>query len=459
MKLLVRIIIKMVRGMLNTLTSTQMVALGFLCVILVGAFVLTTPAATRDGISTPFIDALFTATSATCVTGLVVVDTFTYWSALGQVVIMLLIQIGGLGFMTIATLISFAVGRKITLRERLLMVESYNQPEIQGIVVLTKRVILLTLGMEAIAALIMSISLIPEYGLGMGLYKSMFMAVSSFCNAGFDVFGDRGAFTSYTTFFNNYILMYTTMALIVVGGLGFNVWMDIIRYRKLGRLRIHTKIALITTGALIVIGAVIIGGSEWGNVTMNHMTVFEKVTNALFHSVTPRTAGINSLSTADMTSVSKFTTILLMFIGGSPGSTAGGIKTVTFAVITLGMLSVVRGSRDINVFKKRISIGTFFNAVAITMIATAVLFAAVILLSAFETFDFLDLLYEAVSAFGTVGLSLGITSGLRSVSKFILICLMFFGRVGVLTMAFALLAKLKKDSPAIRYPEAKVMVG
>ncbi len=444
------------------LTPTRILALGFALIILVGAGLLTTSAATRSGVRTPFLDALFTATSATCVTGLVVYDTYSYWAPFGQTVILLLIQIGGLGFMTMATLFSFAMRKQITLKQRLVTAESFNQGDIQGIINLTRHVIFGTLLLEVAGALLLSIQFCRDFGLVDGVIKGVFHSVSAFCNAGFDLMGERDAFSSLVSYHSNFIVMYTVMVLIVIGGIGFSVWGDVLfRQRTKKGFSLHTKIVFTVTVMLLVAGTLGFFIFEYANdKTLGGMNLWDKFTNALFQSVTTRTAGFNAVDQKGLTDQSKLLSIILMIIGGSPGSTAGGIKTTTFGVLLIAILAVMRGYSDVNIFSRRLSGTLILRCLFILMMALGIVVFGTMLICVFEDFDFLDILFEVSSAFGTVGISTGITPHLCGASKVILIITMFLGRVGVLTIGWALALKSNNQRPSkIKYPEGKVSVG
>ncbi|WHH59523.1 TrkH family potassium uptake protein [Petroclostridium sp. X23] len=441
-------------------TPAQLIPIGFATVILIGAILLNLPIASRDGQSIGFINALFTATSAVCVTGLVVVDTYTHWTLFGQITILFLIQIGGLGFMTMATLFSLVLGRRIGLKERLLIAESLNQCSLEGMVRLTKQILLGTLLFEMSGAIILSIQFIGEFGVANGIYKGIFHAISAFCNAGFDLMGEKEKFSSLVSYVDNTMVNLTIMALIVIGGLGFSVWDDVYRVKRFKELRLHTKLVLMVTAVLLITGFLFFALLEYNNPnTLQPLGVKGKFLATMFQSVTPRTAGFNTLPLPDLTNASKFFTIILMFIGGSPGSTAGGIKTATAGVLIFAIISVLKGSEDTNIFERRVNVQVVLRALAITVISLSIVVGTTVILSIFEQASFMEMFFEAVSAFGTVGLSLGITPSLSTVSKLAIIMTMFFGRVGVLTMALALTIKMKKSNANYKYPEGKIMVG
>jgi len=440
------------------LHPTQVLVLGFASVILIGAILLNLPIASKDGESIGFISALFTATSAVCVTGLVVVDTATHWSTFGQIVILFLIQIGGLGFMTMATLFAFVVGKKITLKERLVIQEALNQFNISGVVRLARYALITTFTIEGIGALILSLRFIPIYGTKKGVAFGIFHAVSAFCNAGFDLIGD---YRSLTPFVQDPIINLIAMFLIVLGGLGFTVILEVINKRSFSKLSLHSKMVLTITAFLLSLGFITILMLEYNNPnTMGELGLSGKLLSAMFHSVTPRTAGFNTLPTDQLTMASIFFTIILMFIGGSSGSTAGGIKTTTFGVAIATILSVIKGEDDTEAFKKRIPRDLVNRALAIIGLAMGLIILVTMVLSITEKgHSFIEVFFEVTSAFGTVGLSLGITPELSSIGRLIISLTMFAGRVGPLTMFLALAQRKQNKKGTIRYPEDKVMVG
>ncbi len=418
---------------------------------------LNLPASSHDGQSVGFVNSLFTSTSAVCVTGLVVVDTGTHWTLLGQIIIIFLIQIGGLGFMTVATIFTLIVGRRVTLKERLLMQEALNQFDLEGLVRLTKNIIIATFIIELIGALSYSLVFVPQFGWGKGIYFGIFHSIAGFCNAGFDLIG---GFNSFTPYVDNVIINVTTMTLIIIGGLGFSVWMDIYDHRTFNRYSLHTKVVLIVTVLLIFTGAMCIFIFEYNNpLTLKNLSPIGKTLASFFHSITPRTAGFNTLNNASLTTPTIFLTIILMFIGGSSGSTAGGIKTNTAGILLFTLISVVKGREDAEVFEKRIPKYLVYRALAVTMIALGLVIIVTMILSVTENADFLTLLFEATSAYGTVGLTLGFTPNSSIAGRAILIFTMFAGRVGPLTLALAFAQGAQKNKSNLKYPEDKIMVG
>lgn len=441
------------------LSPAQILVLGFAAVILLGAVLLTLPVATRDGEGLRFLDALFITTSAVCVTGLVVVDTGTTFTIFGQVVVILLIQIGGLGIMTMATLFFLLVGKRITLRERLVMQEALNKFTMQGVVKLTRYILLVTFVIEGLGALILSLRFIPLLGVGRGIFYGIFHAVSAFNNAGFDLFGAvYEPFTSLTHFVNDPVVTLTVGTLIVLGGIGFAVIAEIYEHRTFHRLSLHSKVVLSTTAVLLIGGAVLFYLFELTNPkTLASLPWYGKVLAAVFHSITPRTAGFNTLSLPDMRPASIFLTILLMFIGASPASTGGGVKTSTFTLLLITVWTVVVGKRDVELFGRRVPEELIMRSLAIAMLALGLVLSVVLVLSLTEAATFQEIVYETVSAFGTVGLSLGLTPRLTDIGRILIILTMFSGRVGPLTLAMAFAQRPPRGE--IRFPEEKVMVG
>ncbi|WHE08554.1 TrkH family potassium uptake protein [Thermoanaerobacterium thermosaccharolyticum] len=446
-----------VQHILNSITPIQVLALGFATVILIGTFILMLPISSSTNTETDFTTALFTATSATCVTGLVVVDTGTYWSRFGQTVIMILIQVGGLGFMSFATLLFMVMGKKITFKERLVMQEAMNALTLQGIVRLIRYALISTFVIEGIGAALLSFKFIPKFGFWEGLFRGIFHAVSAYNNAGFDVFGNFKSLVQYTESFSvNFVIM----TLIVFGGLGFTVQYDIINKRHFKKFSLHSKIVIITTSILITVAALMFCLLEYNNPgTMKYLSFKGKVLSSLFAAITPRTAGFSTLDTANMTNASKFFTIILMFIGASPGSTGGGIKTSTFAVIVMTLFSVVKGREDTEVLSKRIPKDEVYRAFSVICIGIFIVIFDVLLLSVFEKADFLSIFYEVVSAFSTVGLTMGLTPHLDIVGRIVIILTMYAGRVGPLTVIYALMRRHANSNAAIKYPEDNVLIG
>lgn len=437
----------------------QILAIGFAAVILTGGILLSLPISAADGSPTPFIDSLFVSTSATCVTGLTTVDTGTHWSVFGQIVIILLIQTGGLGFMTFASFFAVMIGKRISLRERLVMQEAYNSFNLQGMVKLMLYVLGITLTIEGIGGILLSTQFVRDYGWAKGIYFGFWHSISSFCNAGFDLIG---GFRSITGYAENSVVVLTIGGLIVLGGIGFAVIAEVIHTRNLRRLSLHSKVVILVTTILIFGGAILFFIFEYSNPgTMGPQSFKGKILSSIFASITPRTAGYNSISTTDMTMASKFLTVILMFIGASPGSTGGGIKTTTATLIFMTVIAVINGREDTEIFKKKINKSLIYRAIAITMISFTLVILVTMILAITQKgeFSLLAYLYEATSAFGTVGLTMGLTPNLTSIGKVAVLLTMYAGRVGPLTLALAFAHKQQIASSAIKYPEDRIMVG
>ncbi|RCW41931.1 TrkH family potassium uptake protein [Paenibacillus prosopidis] len=428
---------------------------GFALIILLGAILLSMPFASASGQQLPFLDALFTATSATCVTGLVVVDTGTYFSVPGQIVLMCLFQLGGLGFMTMATLIALVLRKRISLRERLLLQEAMNQTSMEGIVRLIRRVLIYSITIELIGAALFSFRFAFDMPLGKALFFGAFHAVSLFNNAGFDIFGE---YRSLTLYVSDPIVNVTAMLLIITGGLGFIVMADLMEYRKNRKLSLHSKVVLSMTGTLIAVGTIVIFIFEFSNTkTLGSLDWGGKIMSSFFQSITPRTAGVNTLDYTALRQATVFFTIILMFIGASPGSTGGGIKTTTFTTLIGAVIAMIRGRDDIVLFRYRLGKDRIFKALTITLISLALVIVVTMVLSTTEDQAFIKLLFEATSAFGTVGLSVGVTPELSYVGKIIIAFTMFAGRLGPLTLAYALGPRTEKE--LYRHPEGKITIG
>lgn len=438
-------------------TYSQISAISFMSIILIGALLLTLPISSRSGEATPFIDALFTSASATCVTGLVVYDTYTHFSLFGQIVILSLIQIGGLGFMIIATLFSLMLKRRIGLKERGMLQESVSTVHIGGIVRLTKHILFGTVIFEAIGAVILALRFYPDMGLKQGIYNGIFHSISAFCNAGFDLMGRFEPSSSLTLYRGDIVVNLVIMSLIVVGGVGFLVWEDIFTNKlKFCKYRLHTKIVLVVTATLIIVPAIIFYSIERTR-SFADMGTTESWLASFFQSVTPRTAGFNTANIAELSEGSILLTIILMVIGGSPGSTAGGVKTTSFAVIILSLIASIRHTEDINVFNRRLERDVIKKAYDVITIYFMCCALAVLLICALQPFGLKEVFFEVVSALSTVGMSTGITPDLNSLSKFIITLLMFFGRVGSLSVA--LVFSERKEYIPIRKPVEKISIG
>ncbi|MBF8436643.1 Trk family potassium uptake protein [Halanaerobiaceae bacterium Z-7014] len=437
----------------TNLSPAQFLVLGYFIVISIGTFLLTLPQASTDPGSIGFLTALFTATSATCVTGLIVVNTSTAFTVFGQVVIMVLIQIGGLGIMTMSTLIALILGKKISLKERILIQEDLNQFKISGLLRLIQYVIALTLTIQGIGAVLLFIRLRYDYSIIRSLYFSVFHAVSAFNNAGFDLFG-----TSLEGYFGDPIINLTVIALIVLGGLGFAVIVELLGWEGKKKFSLQTKLVLTVTSLLTVVSFVIIFILETGNInTIADASIGEKIISSFFLSITPRTAGFNTIPTGALRSTTLFFIVIAMFIGASPGSTGGGIKTTTFGLIIVTAFNKIRNKKDIEFYERRVDYEIVFKALTIILLALGIVLLMTFILTITEDGQFLEILFEVVSAFGTVGLSTGITSELSSIGRVLIIITMFLGRVGPLTLALALGQKVRHGK--YRYPQEKIMVG
>lgn len=436
------------------LTPAQIMVVGFAIIIFIGTFLLTLPIASTTEESVSFIDALFTATSASTVTGLVVVETGTQYTIFGQIVILTMIQVGGIGFMTMATLFALIMKKRISLRDRLILQASLNQMSMEGIVRLIRKVILYSIVIESVAAVILAIRWYAELPLGRAIYYGIFHAISIFNNACFDLMG-----TSLIAYTDDVVINVVSMVLIVTGGLGFIVISDVLDYKKTKRLSLHTRVVLSVSAFLIVGGTVVIFILEFSNpVTLGQQSWTGKVLASFFQSVTPRSAGASTVNLAELREVTQFFLIALMFIGASPGSAGGGIKTTTFAILIAAMVSMLRGRRDIILFRHRLEQETIFKAITMTLLFLFLIIFVSVTLSIIEPTDhFLMILFEVTSAFSTVGLSLGLTPELSTVGKMLIIMTMFIGRVGPLTMAYAL--GRKSDKELYRHPEGKIMIG
>ena len=439
------------------LSQTQFIILGFLIIIVVGTFLLMFPISSADGSFTSFADCVFTAVSATCVTGLVVVDTFTHWSVFGQIVILCLIQVGGLGFITIGVMFSMILRRRIGLKTRGLLQESVNTLKIGGIIKLTKKIIKGTLLIEGIGALILGIRFSFDYGPLRGMYYGLFHSVSAFCNAGFDLMGINEPYCSLTRYVGDPFVNITVMALIIIGGIGFIVWDDITTNKlNFKKYMLQTKVVLVTTAVLVLGGGLLFFATEFNN-TMAGMNPGTRILASLFSSVTARTAGFNTVDTAALTGGSKILTVVLMFIGGSPGSTAGGIKTTTIFVLLINLFSGISTGKGGSVFKRRFEEDAVRKASFVFLLNLLLGLVACFIILAVNNLAFEDVVFEVFSAIGTVGMSTGITRDLNIVSRVIIMILMFCGRIG--SLSFALSFMQNKKSAPVYYPSENISIG
>lgn len=438
-----------------TKNPSLVLGLSFIILILTGALLLSLPFASADGKSLNFVDALFSATSASCVTGLIVRNTAEAWSIFGKVVIITLIQIGGLGTMTMVAWVSIFIGKRIGLSERMFIKEQWSAESLTGLIRLMRFATLFTLIVEGLGALLLSFRLIPMYGIKKGLAFSVFHSISAFCNAGFDLFGD-----SLVSFQDDYFVTLIIAALIILGGLGFIVYVDLLNYPKKRRTRRQTKLVLSTTAILLIVGMILFYFFESTNgSTIGTMPMPQKILASFFQSVTFRTAGFNSIDMGKMRDATVFFSFLFMFIGGSPGSTAGGLKTTTFAIVMSSAFSTLKGQEDTILFKRRVQEETVRKAFSLFVIAIALVFVIAAFIMSFEggIFQFIDILFETISAFGTVGVTRGITGDLSTYSKLVLSFTMYIGRIGPTTFAMGLFNDDHKKK--YRYAEGKYIVG
>ena len=433
-------------------TSSQIIILGFAGAIILGTILLMLPISSSIGNMTPFSEALFTSTSAVCVTGLVVYDTATHWSMFGQFIILLLIQVGGLGIVTLSVSMAMLAGRKISLMQRSTMQDAISATKVGGIVKLTGFILKTTFLIELVGAILLSTVFCREFGLK-GIWLGIFHSVSAFCNAGFDLMGTKAPFSSLTSYSAQPLINAVIMLLIITGGIGFLVWEDINTNKyHIKKYRIQTKVVLSSTLFLIIAPAIYFYFEEF-----NSLPVSERILNSLFQSVTPRTAGFNTADLTEISGIGQVITIILMLIGGSPGSTAGGMKTTTAAVLIFSAISVFRKKDDVECFDRRIADATIKNAAAILLMYLVLFLAGGLIISGVENLPLAECLFESASAIGTVGLTLGITPSLGTVSRIILIGLMFFGRVGGLTIIFAALSN--KQHNISKKPQERITVG
>ena len=445
------------------LSTTHIILFSFLIAVLVGAVLLSLPISSATGEWTPFVDALFTSTTATCVTGLVVVPTFSAWSTFGHIIILFLIQIGGLGVITVVSLLAMMFHKKMGLSDRLLLQDAFNLNTLSGLSRFVKKVVLGTFLIEGIGALLYMTVFVPEFGLK-GIWISVFTAISAFCNAGIDIIAPD----SLAGYVHNPIINLTTCLLIFFSGIGYIVWWDVIRVLKLRKKRkikvlkaltLHSKIALTTTLVLIFGGALCIFLFEYNNPqTMKDFTLYQKIQASFFQSVTTRTAGFFTVPQENLSNSSALVSVLLMFIGGSPVGTAGGIKTVTIAVVVAAAIAAIKNQKDVTMFNRTLSKEAISKAVAVICTSFFIMFMSTLLLSAVTDASFLDILYETVSATATVGLTRNLTGSLNTIGKIIIIATMYFGRVGPISLAIAL--NLKKQNPnIIKNPVEDISVG
>ena len=443
----------------RALSPTKIIAVTFLILILTGAFLLTLPVATRDGQGCDFLRALFTATSATCVTGLTPFDTYTQWSGFGQGVLLCLIEVGGLGFMSMATLFVFLLRRRIGLKQRMVMAQALSLNDMEGVVRLQRTVIFGSLSVEALGAAILAAYFAPRFGFGKALWLGVFHSVSAFCNAGFDVFGFLEPGASLMTFQDDPLVLLTLGALVVIGGLGFLVWEELAERKPFGRMSVYTRLVLSTTGALLLAGWVLTCLLEWNNPdTLGNMPVWEKLLNGLFQSVTLRTAGFAAVDQGKLTEGGKAVSMVIMLIGGSSGSTAGGLKTVTFVVLVLFIWARLRGRSTVCAFRRTIPASQVLDAMTIAMAMLILAMFGAVFICATSPVGFTNALYEAISALATVGLTADTTLRLSVPAQYLIILYMYFGRVGILTISLGFLTG-DRAAERFRYAQTSLLIG
>lgn len=441
--------------------ASRVIIMSFLTIVLIGTFVLWLPISSRTGQSNGFITALFTATSATCVTGLALGDTYVQWSTFGQVVILLLIELGGLGFMSVASIFFFSFRRKVDLKSLLIMAQSMGTENMQDVIRIQKKIVAGGLTIEALGAIILCSRFTRWYNMPLtkALWLGVFHSVSAFCNAGFDIFGFESPGSSLMLFNSDAVVILTISALVIIGGIGFVVWDDLTSRKSPAKWSVYTRLILIATAVLLIVGTVVYMILEYQNGgTIGRMTFDKKLLNAFFQSVTTRTAGFAAIDQGKLTETGKIFTILLMFIGGASCSTAGGLKVATFTVITLFLVTRMRGKETVNVFSRRISDTQIMNALCLFGMMTVLSFIGAMIICGTTSFRFIDSLYEVVSALATVGLSTGVLSGIGTVSRLLLIVYMFFGRIGILTISMGFLQSTTKYE-SIKYPEVNIPIG
>ena len=454
-----RIISWWLRRRPRALSPARVIALVFACIILLGAGLLTLPAASRGGVSCGFLPALFTATSATCVTGLVLFDTWSQWSGFGQVVIICLIQTGGLGFMSAATLFIFLTRKRIGLKQRLVMAQALSLNDIEGVVRLQKTVLIGSFAVEALGAAVLTVHFWPEWGFAQALKWGLFHSISAFCNAGFDIFGSITPGASLLEFQSDPVVLLTLGALVVTGGLGFLVWQELAEKRRFRKCSVYTRLVILTTLILILAGWVLTCLLEWNNPrTLGSLSTGDKLLGGLFQSVTLRTAGFAAMDQAELTEAGKAVAMVLMFIGGSSGSTAGGLKTVTFVALVLFIAARARGRGTVCVFKRTIPQGQVLDAMTIAIVMLILAVFGGVFISATSPVSFADALYEAISALGTVGLTAGVTGSLSLPAKILIIVYMYFGRVGILTISLGFLTGDRAEE-RFRYAQTNLLIG
>ena len=441
------------------LSPTQIIAVAFAVIILLGTALLSLPAASRNGVSCGIRPALFTATSSTCVTGLVLYDTWTQWSGFGQIVILCLIEVGGLGFMSMASMVIFMLRRKVGLREKMLIAQALSVNTMESVVRIQKWVILGSLLIQLTGAVVLFLRFLPVYGVEQAVKWGVFHAVSGYCNAGFDIVGNIAPGASMNVFNHDPVVLITLMTLIVVGGLGFFVWEDVVMKHRFRDFSVYTKLVLLTSGLLIIGGALLIAVLEWNNpATLGTMPTWQKILNAFFQSVTVRTAGFTSVDQGALTDGSKAVSIILMLIGGSSGSTAGGIKTVTFLVLILFVFARARGKNTVTIFKRTVPQEKIMDAATIVALMVGLAVTGAIFVAATSPVNFTNALFETSSALATVGLTANVTTSLSIPAQYMIILFMYFGRVGILTISLGFLTGNKAED-RFRYADTNLLIG
>jgi len=426
---------------------------------MVGTILLALPISSRNGNVTGLLTALFTATSATCVTGITIVDTYEYWSFFGQSVILVLIQIGGLGFMSFISIFYFLLNRRVRLRERLVIMESMNLSSVEGVVALVQRVLKGTLIFESVGAVILSFCFIPEFGVAGGIWRGIFHSISAFCNAGFDIMGKHTLFSALETYIDNPVILLTLAALIIVGSTGFYVWEDIITNRKFKKLHLNSKLALIITVTLIVLGMLMYMTFESDNPNnMGNMDMGNKLLLSFFQSVSTRTTGFDVIGQSTLTEDTKILSMLLMFVGGTSGSTAGGVKTVTIGILVISVIANMRGKRDMVVFERRIPHIQVINATSLVFISILITLLGGIFISTTNGANLINSLFESVAAYSTAGMTTGLVKTINTASRLLMIFFMFFGKIGILSLSIGFMTKGRKYRN-YTYPEENVIIG
>lgn len=439
----------------------QLIALGFALLILVGTIILCLPISSSSGRFTSPIDAAFTAVSASCVTGLITLDTATHWNTFGQIVILVMIQIGGIGFMTTAVLLSLIFKKAMTPKDRMLVANSYNLNSYDSISELVKRIIVGTLSIEGAGAALLAIRFIPDFGVAEGIYKSIFHSVSAFCNAGFDIIGTEPDITSLSHYATDPLVNITLALLIILGGIGFLVWSDIINFASRRRkLSVYSRFVIIVTLLLLVSSTLLTAIMEWNNpTTIGEFSPPQKILSSFFLATSWRTAGFSMVENGLLNESTQYLGMLLMFIGGASGSTAGGVKVATFGIVIFAVWCVAVGKKKTVMFGRTVSDNAFVRATAVIVVQIIAALLGVILLNVFNDFSMTDILYEVISAVSTVGLTLGITPALSALSKLVIMLLMYFGRVGILTVTYAVMKSQSSKEEHISYPDANMLIG